>query len=97
MDVKIERMNKGEWGKIRAFFDISTNGFTMKGFKLIQGENNLFVGLPSQKGNDGEYHNTIWCEETTGKKLEQLAITHYSDVNSDMPDFKPESTPAFPS
>ena len=97
MDVKIERMNKGEWGKIRAFFDISTNGFTMKGFKLIQGENNLFVGLPSQKGNDGEYHNTIWCEETTGKKLEQLAITDYSDVNSDMPDFKSESTPAFPS
>ena len=57
--LKIERMNKGEWGKIKAFFDLRTDeGFVIKGFKLIHGINGLFVGNPSQKGNDGEYYDT---------------------------------------
>ena len=31
-------MNKGNWGKIRAFFDLQTeDGFTLKGFKLVEG------------------------------------------------------------
>ncbi len=48
--MKIERMNKGTWGKVRAFFDITTSdGFTIKGFKIIEGINGLFVSLPSQK------------------------------------------------
>ena len=34
--MKIERINKGSWGKIRAFFDIRTEeGFVVKGFKII--------------------------------------------------------------
>ena len=38
-------MNKGEWGKIKAFFDLRTDeGFVIKGFKLIHGINGLFVG-----------------------------------------------------
>ena len=35
--MKIERMNKGEWGKVRAFFDLATQeGFIIKGFKLFK-------------------------------------------------------------
>jgi len=54
--MKISRMNKGEWGKVRAFFDLTTSdGFTIKGFKLVEGISGLFVGFPSAKGTDGEY------------------------------------------
>ena len=36
--MKIERMNKGTWGKLRAFFDVQTDeGFTIKGFKIVEG------------------------------------------------------------
>ena len=53
--MKIERMNKGSWGKVRAFFDLATSdGFIIKGFKLIEGINGLFVSMPSQKGNDDD-------------------------------------------
>ena len=53
-------MNKGNWGKIRAFFDLQTEeGFTIKGFKIIEGINGLFVGTPSQKGKDDEYFDKI--------------------------------------
>ena len=59
--LKIERMNKGSWGKVRAFFDIMTDeGFTIKGFKIIEGINGLFVGVPSQKGKDDEYFDTVF-------------------------------------
>ena len=56
--MKISRMNKGSWGLIKAFFDLQTEeGFTIKGFKLVEGINGLFVGFPSNKNNDGEQLN----------------------------------------
>ena len=87
--MKISRMNKGNWGKVRAFFDLTTqDGFTIKGFKLIEGINGLFVSMPSQKGNDDEYYDTIWVEsKQLREELSTLAITEYqnssaSDTNS---------------
>ena len=71
-------MNKGEWGKIKAFFDLRTDeGFVIKGFKLIHGINGLFVGNPSQKGSDGEFRDTIWVEKELKDELSQIAIDHY--------------------
>ena len=55
-------MNKGEWGKLRAFFDLSTNeGIVIKGFKLVEGVNGSFVGMPSQKGKDEEFFDTVYA------------------------------------
>ena len=71
-------MNKGEWGKIKAFFDVETEeGFVMKGFKLVQGINGLFVGFPSQKGSDEEYYDTIYAEKILKEELSQIAIDYY--------------------
>tara|TARA_B100001250_G_C19592736_1_gene697079 strand:+ start:187 stop:540 length:354 start_codon:yes stop_codon:yes gene_type:complete len=71
-------MNKGEWGKIKAFFDLETEeGFTVKGFKLVQGINGLFVGFPSQKGTDDEYYDTVWADKELRESLSQLAIDYY--------------------
>ena len=76
--MKIERMNKGSWGKIKAFFDLQTeDGFTIKGFKLVEGTNGLFVGFPSQKGNDDEYHDTVWVEKEVRDQVAELAKREY--------------------
>ena len=78
--MKIERMNKGSWGKIKAFFDLTTDdGFTIKGFKLVEGTNGLFVGFPSQKGNDDEYHDTVWVEKELREQVHELAKTEYEN------------------
>ena len=48
--MKIERMNKGSWGKVRAFFDLTTQeGFTIKGFKIIDGINGLVIINPTDQ------------------------------------------------
>ena len=71
-------MNKGEWGKIKAFFDVQTDdGFVIKGFKLIHGINGLFVGFPSRKGDDEEYYDTIYAERELKDELSQMAIDYY--------------------
>ena len=71
-------MDKGNWGKIRAFFDLQTeDGFTLKGFKLVEGINGLFVGFPSQKGSDEEYHDTVWADRDIKEQVNQLAIKTY--------------------
>tara|TARA_B100001029_G_C15057727_1_gene455753 strand:- start:2793 stop:3122 length:330 start_codon:yes stop_codon:yes gene_type:complete len=81
-------MNKGSWGKIRAFFDLQTEeGFIIKGFKLVEGINGLFVGFPSQKGNDEEYYDTVWADREIKEQVNQIAIKAYGqDVM--MPDPK---------
>ena len=78
-------MKKGSWSKIRAFFDIITEeGFTLKGFKLVEGINGLFVGFPSQKGKDEEYHDTVWADKELKAEINKLAVAEYGEGAEEM-------------
>ncbi len=81
-------MNKGNWGKIRAFFDLKTeDGFIIKGFKLIEGINGLFVGFPSQKNKEDEYFDTVMAERELREKLTKLAIKEFGPgIMTDAPE-----------
>ena len=84
--MKIMNMRKGSWGKLTAFFDVVTDeGFIVKGFKLVNGINGFFVGFPSQKGNDDEYHDTVWLRddvrESLREKLNKMAVEEYNKDN----------------
>ena len=73
-------MAKGSWGKIKAFFDLQTeDGFTIKGFKLVEGINGLFVGFPSQKGSDEEYHDQVWADKDVKDQVTELAKREYEN------------------
>ena len=93
--MNIERMTKGSWGKIRAFFDLQTKeGFTIKGFKLVEGINGLFVGFPSQKGNDDEYRDTVWADRDLKDELTQMAIKEYGqEIMTPSEDMKNDNFP----
>jgi len=81
--MKISRMSKGEWSKIRAFFDLETEeGFTLKGFKVVEGISGMFVGFPNQKNKDGEYNDTIFADKILKQKVNQLALEHYNNGGS---------------
>ena len=76
-------MNRGEWGKLRAFFDVrTTEGIVIKGFKLVEGVNGLFVGMPSQKGKDDEFFDTVFMEREARDKLNDLAMDEYNNPSS---------------
>ncbi|MBA7595135.1 MAG: hypothetical protein GH143_03455 [Calditrichaeota bacterium] len=76
--MQIERINKGQWGKIRAFFDLRTDeGLVVKGFKIVEGSSGPFVGMPSQKGNDGQYYDSVFAEAETREEITRLAMEAY--------------------
>ena len=80
--MKIVRMHKGSYGKIKAFFDVESEGLTIKGFKIIEGDG-LFVGMPSVKDKEGEYQNTVYIGKEDKVKFTKLAVDYYNDDTPD--------------
>ena len=82
--MQIKNMKKGNWGKIRAFFDLLTEeGITIKGFKLIEGNDGMFVGFPSAKGKDDEYYATVYTEDKTLKEnINKLSVDTYDKIHT---------------
>ncbi len=71
-------MNKGSWGKLRAFFDLrTTDGFIIKGFKIVEGINGLFVGMPSGQNKEGEYYDSVLADKELRDELEKIAMRAY--------------------
>ena len=78
--MRISRINKGSWGKVRAFFDVETDeGFTIKGFKLIEGNTGLFVSMPSEKNKDGDYQDTVFASKQLRQEVNKIALKEYSN------------------
>lgn len=80
MDYKIYRINKyASAGKLRAFVDILVNDeLIIKGFKVVEGVNGLFVSNPSEKGKDNNYHDTVFFHIPNQKsKLESFILEEY--------------------
>ena len=83
--MKVSRMKTGEWGKLRAFFDLEVDGFTIKGFKIVEGSNGLFTSMPSQKNEEGDYNDTVWVDKDTRPSLNDMAISFYNNEKHPMP------------
>jgi len=66
-------------GKTAAFLDVQTeDGITLKGFRLVNGSNGLFLSSPDQKGKDGKYYETVILPKEMKGELEKMAIDEYN-------------------
>ena len=72
-------MTKGNWGKIKAFFDLDIDGIIVKGFKLVDGANGMFVGSPSVKNKEGKYDATVIVPKEVQSELNKLATEYYKE------------------
>ena len=72
-------MTKGSWGKIKAFFNVKVNGFTIKVFKLIEGINGKFVRVPSIRKEDDSYDNIVIIDKDVMVNLQDIANKHYDE------------------
>ena len=82
--MKIIRMNpmkSDASGKTAAFFDIQTDdGITIKGFRLVNGSNGLFMSSPDQKGKDGKYYENVTLPKEMKTGLEKMAIEEFNKL-----------------
>jgi len=67
-------------GKLRAFASITLdNCFVVRGLKIIEGQDRLFVAMPSRRRSDGTFQDV--CHPITNQfrnDLEQLVLTEYN-------------------
>lgn len=64
--------------KIVAYFDLQTpDGVILKGFKVVNGVKGLFVSVPSEKGKDEKYHETVILPKEMKSELEKIALEEY--------------------
>ena len=66
-------------GKMRAIVSVTLdNEFVVHDIKVIEGENGLFIAMPSKKGNDGEYRDIAHpINSATREKIQQLILEAY--------------------
>ena len=78
--MKIERMAKGNWDKVRAYFDLNVEGLIIKGFKLMENPTGeLWVSFPSNK-KDEEYQNTVYgADQAIKDKVRDVALEKYKE------------------
>jgi len=75
--VRMHRLDNG--GAVKAFCDIQIdNDYVIKGFKVVEGKEGLFVGMPSEVSKTGKWFSTF--EPLTGDvktRIEEAVIGAY--------------------
>ena len=72
-DVRVKRINAV--GKMRAFASITfDHSFVVRDIRIIEGENGLFVAMPSRKTPAGEYKNIAHPITQEARALIEAAI-----------------------
>ena len=82
LEFKVSRLHKLEGnGPTKAFCDVSIcDEFLVKGFRIVEGKNGLFVGGPREASKNGNwYDNAFPLTATARESLNQAVLTAYED------------------
>lgn len=79
-DVRIRLVNK-EDNKLKAVASITIeDSFVVHDIKVIEGNDGLFIAMPSRKTNDGEYKDIAHPLNTeTREMIKNAILTAYND------------------
>lgn len=68
-------------GVTKAFVDVSVEDALMiKGIRVVEGANGLFVAMPREEGKDGKWYNTVIALQREVKdEIEKLVLEAYGD------------------
>jgi len=77
--VRIHRFDNG--GPIKAFCDLQFgDGYVVKGFKLVEGNEGSFIGMPSEVGKNGKWYNTFQpLTDETKERIQKAIVTAYEE------------------
>ena len=76
-DVRVRRIS--EEGKMKAIISVTFNEqFVVHDIKIIEGQNGLFIAMPSRKMGDGEFRDIAHpINSETREKLQEAIFTEY--------------------
>ena len=81
-DLKLEvsRLHKLEGtGSTKAFCDLSVlDSIVIKGLRIVEGKDGLFVSMPREEGKDGKWYNTVIpLKREIQDEIERLVLEAY--------------------
>ena len=61
VEVTVKRINKLDGtGTLKAFCDVTVaESFVIKGLRVVEGKNGVFVSMPQERGKDGNWYDTV--------------------------------------
>lgn len=79
-DVRVRKVAKE--GKMKAVVSITIDDeFVVHDIKVIEGEEGLFIAMPSRKAADGEYRDIAHpINSTTRDRIQTLILDKYQEV-----------------
>jgi stage V sporulation protein G len=85
--MKIENMQLRDWNYTKATFDVVTKeDITIKNFRIVDTGKGSFIGLPQEKGSDGEYYNRVGMARELKDELTELALSQFEEMGGDTGD-----------
>ena len=80
MEMEVARIYKTSNGSaLKAFVDIVIGQLLVKGVRIIEGKEGLFVTMPQVSGKDGKFYPTVMClDDSLKEKLEKVVLKAYN-------------------
>ncbi|MEW8956055.1 septation regulator SpoVG [Clostridium sp.] len=87
-DVRIRKISSE--GKMKAIVSVTfNNDFVVHDIKVIEGQNGLFIAMPSRKTPDGEFKDIAHPINTeTREKIQKAIFDEYEKVKNEEPEDK---------
>jgi len=84
LSLKVTRLHRidGE-SSLKAFVDVALNeSLLLKGLRIVQGKNGLFVSMPREKGKDQRWYETVHPLSREIKlKISSIILSAYNQNN----------------
>jgi stage V sporulation protein G len=82
MKVTSVKLIHSEQGRMKAFASITIdNALAIHGIRVIQGDDKLFVAMPSKKDGDGKFRDIVHPIKSELRKLvEEAVLEHYNEA-----------------
>lgn len=80
--IKVVRLYRrdDDSSKLKAFVDVSLNDFVVKGIRVVDGKNGLFVGMPQEKSKDGKWYDVFQpSTEDARQHLSDVVLAAYRE------------------
>jgi len=80
MEMEVARIYKTSNGSaLKAFVDIVIGQLLVKGVRIIEGKEGLFVTMPQVSGKDGKFYPTVMClDDSLKERLERVVLEAYN-------------------
>jgi len=80
LKLEVSRLHKLEGtGSTKAFCDLSVlDSIVIKGLRIVEGKDGLFVSMPREEGKDGKWYNTVIpLKREIKDEIERLVLEAY--------------------